>query len=100
MITFSLVITCIIKNFKDRITLVKTYQGSFFGILGTAMGISALQVCGLGVCGTGVGIVVLGLVFPSTLIAFLTDKSVELVLLSIFINVVALYSLGCFKKVK
>ncbi|MBT4334308.1 hypothetical protein HOD61_00640 [archaeon] len=101
MIVFALTMTCIVNNIKERIILAKTYKTSMVSIIATAIGISALQVCGVGapICTATIGAGVLALIFPITLIEVLSRYSILIISFSILLQLTALYFLGCFKRV-
>jgi hypothetical protein len=100
MVVFALTLTCIIRNIKEKVLLAKTYKNSIIGILASALGIVALQVCGIGapVCGTTIGASILSVIFPSFFLSFLSNYAVLIVLGSIVIQVTGLYFMNCFKK--
>lgn len=99
MFAFSLSVTCIIRNIKEKILLAKTYKYSIFHIILIALGLSAFQVCGIGapVCGATVGIGVLSVIFPGVFIDFLGDYYEPIIIISIILQIIALYFMGCFK---
>ena len=98
MVTFSLSMTCITRNIKEKIVLSKTYKTSTMGAIASALGLSALQVCGVGapVCGASVGLGVLAAVFPEFFVAALSEYAVPLILLSIIMQLVSLRFMKCF----
>ncbi len=99
MIAFSLSITCIIRNIKEKIMLAKTYKRSVFHIILIGLGLSAFQVCGIGapVCGATVGLGVLSVIFPGVFIDFLGDYHGAIIIISILLQIISLYYMGCFK---
>lgn len=100
MVLFALIVTCIVRNIKERVVLAKTYQSSVIGIIATALGIAALQVCGFGapVCGATLGVGFFSALFPAF---FSIDKyAIYLVIASILLQLLALYFMNCFKPVK
>ena len=101
MIAFSLSLTCIVRNVKERIMLTKTYESSVASIIATAVGLTALQACGIGapVCGSMVGLGFLSIFFPTVFNNFLYDYGLYVVLFSISIQFIALYFMKCFKRV-
>jgi len=100
MISFSLTITCIVRNIKERIVLAKTYKSSIVGIIAIGLGLGALQVCGFGapVCGAAVGFGVLSFIFPAAFEHVFSEYAVDILLLSIAFQLIALYFMNCFKK--
>jgi hypothetical protein len=99
MLAFSLSVTCIIRNIKEKILLARTYKRSVAHIILIALGLSALQVCGVGapVCGATVGLGVLSIVFPGVFIDFLGDYHLAIIIFSILLQLVSLYFMGCFR---
>ncbi len=99
MIVFSLTITCMTYNIKERIKLARTYKNSILSIIATAIGLSALQVCGVGapVCTATIGAGILALIFPVTFVEFLSDYSILIISISILFQLIALYFMNCFK---
>ena len=100
IISFSLTITCIIRNIKEKILLAKTYKSSIIGIIATALGLAALQVCGFGapVCGAAVGLGILSSILPTAFMNIISKYVVQFLVISIIFQLVALYIMNCFKK--
>ena len=100
MISFSLTITCIVRNIKEKIILAKTYKSSIIGIIATALGLAALQVCGFGapVCGAAVGLGILSSILPTAFMKIISRYAIQFLLVSIIFQLVALYIMNCFKK--
>ncbi len=99
MLAFSLSVTCIIRNIKEKILLARTYKRSVVHIILIALGLSAFQVCGVGapVCGATVGLGVLSVIFPGVFIDFLGDYYLVVIIVSVLLQLVSLYFMGCFK---
>ena len=102
MALFAFVMTCTVRNVKERIVLQKTYEGSAVGILSSAIGIGALSVCGIGnpVCGATIGAGIVSLLIPGIARPFLSDYGTYIIAASLIIQIAALYFLNCFKRVK
>lgn len=100
MVLFSLTLTCIVRNIKERIVLAKTYKSSLVGIIAIGLGLGALQVCGFGapVCGAAVGFGVLSFIFPAAFEHVFSEYAVDILVLSIAFQFIALYFMNCFKK--
>lgn len=99
MLSFSLVMTCIIRNIKEEIILARTYKSSILGLLSTTLGLSALQACGLGapVCGATLGLSLFSSLMPAVFVNFI-NKHAELMLwIAILFQILTLYLLNCFK---
>ncbi len=102
MVTFSLSVMCVIRSVKDKVVLAKTYKSSILSIIATALGLSALQVCGVGapICGGSIGLGFLSLVFPRFFINFLANYSAVIIFLAIILQLISLYFMGCFSVAK
>ncbi|MGB9763385.1 MAG: hypothetical protein ACPLW7_05285 [Minisyncoccia bacterium] len=100
MIIFAVTLTCIVRNIKEKVLLVKTYQSSIIGIIAAALGLAALQVCGIGapVCGAAISAGILSVIFPNIFINFLNKYALIIIIISIGIQAIALYFMNCFKK--
>ena len=99
VIIFSLTITCITRTIKERIKGSLNLGHSISVVIASALGVTALQVCGLGVpaCGVGVGAGFVSLIFPGFLFNYLRDYSVFILIFSIIIQIFSLYKMKCFK---
>ena len=88
------------RNVKEKVILAKTYKSSLIGILATAIGLSALQVCGVGapVCGATIGAGFLSALFPGIFMRFLDNFAVYILIASILLQIISLYFMNCFKK--
>ena len=97
---FSLSTMCLVRNIKERVILSRASRGSFLGLVATAIGLGALQVCGLGapVCGATVGVGIISFFFPTLLARLTTSYALALVLFSIVLEIVSLYFMNCFKE--
>lgn len=101
MITFAVTITCIVRNIKEKVKLAKSYRGSIIGIISTAVGLSALQVCGASapVCAATIGMGVLSAIMPGFVIVFFVKYNTIILVLSIIAQLIALYTMRCFIKI-
>ena len=101
MLVFAMTITCVVRNIKEKVIIAKSLKSSLVGIIATAIGLSALQVCGMsGVCVVGVGAGILSLILPGFMMNFLESYSVVLLYFSIFIQLASLYYMKCFSLCK
>jgi hypothetical protein len=68
-------------------------------ILLSVIGISAMQVCGIGapVCGATVGFGLLSFLFPQAT-HFFSGFSIHIIVATMFLQVIALFYMGCFRK--
>ena len=101
IILFALVLTCLVRNIKEKIVLAKTYTSSLISIVAAGIGLAALQVCGVNapICGASVGLGFLSALFPSLLINFLEKYGLYLLAASISFQILSLYLMNCFKRV-
>ncbi len=99
-IGFSLVLTCLVRNIKERIVLSRTYKSSLLGIIASAFGIAALQACGIGapVCGASIGAGIVSAIFPGVFTKFLSGYSLYIIAFSLLLQAVSLYLMNCFEK--
>lgn len=99
MVLSALLVTCVIKNIKDRIRIARTYKSSILGILAVAFGAASLQFCGVGVfvCSPTWGMALVTAIFPELAFPILTHFAIPVFILSIFFQIISLYLMGCFK---
>ncbi len=98
----SFVITCFIRNIKEKVSLAKSNGASIFGILAIIFGFGALQACTIGspICGASIGAGFLALFFPGVALNLLEKYSIWILIFSLIIQVFVLYFMNCFKEVK
>ena len=96
----SLTITCLVRSIKEKVLSAKASGASLLGILSIIFGFGALQACTIGapVCGATIGGGILALIFPGFAFSLMEKYSVPIVLISIFIQLLALYLMKCFQK--
>lgn len=102
MFLFALTFTCIIRNIKERIILQNKAKAPILIIIASAIGLSALQVCGLGgaVCGASLGLSILSFLLPNVALQFLTEYHIVFIIAAILLQILSLYFLRCFTEVK
>jgi len=102
MALFALTITCIIRTLKERIISAKRSGATVLSIIGTILGIGALQTCTIGapICGTSVGLGIVSIFFPHTAHSLMHEYSIYVLYVSIIFQIIALYFMNCFKKTK
>ncbi len=100
MITSSLVLTCFIRNIKERVVLIKGQGGSLIGMIFIAIGIAAMNVCTVGapICGASVVTGIIAFLLPGITLNFFEKYAVEIIIASIIFQIVALYYMNCFKR--
>lgn len=97
MFIFSLTITCIVRNIKERVMLARTYKTSILGIIASAIGLSALQVCGTsGICVAASTGGLASILLPEIFKHFIEEYGVELLYFSIIIQMFAIFIMKCF----
>ncbi len=101
IITSSLVLTCFIRNIKERVVTARSQGSSLLGILLIAIGLVAMNVCTVGapICGASVAVGILSLILPGVAMGFFEKYAVAIIASSIALQLVALYYMKCFKKV-
>ena len=97
----ALVVTCFVRNIKERILLTKHYKGSTVGLIATIFGLVALQTCGLSapVCGASIGVGILAILIPGFSLNHLHQYSEIIIIIMLLVQIGALYFMNCFKKV-
>lgn len=102
MFLFALTITCIIRTLKERIISAKKSGATILSIIGTILGIGALQTCTIGapICGASVGLGIVSIFFPHTAHSLMHKYSIYIIYISIVFQIIALYFMNCFKKTK
>ncbi|PLX24669.1 hypothetical protein C0580_04465 [Candidatus Parcubacteria bacterium] len=100
MISFSLVMTCLIRSIKDKVVENKQTKQKITGAIAALIGLSALQVCTVGapVCGVSIGFSIVASIFPSVAFNFLEKYSVYIIVISILLQLYSLYKMACFHK--
>jgi energy-converting hydrogenase Eha subunit A len=101
MLLFSLNMTCMVRNVKERIKEAKATTNSVIGLIASGLGIVALQVCGTSgyLCSTGILMGVLSSVLPHFLLDFLEEYSLYIILATILFLIISLRNMKCFKKI-
>lgn len=96
----SMVLTCFVRNIKEKYLSAKLNATSSLGLLATIIGISSLQICGLGapVCGASIVAGILALIAPGVSLHFLKNHEIIIIIISILIQILALYLMNCFKQ--
>ncbi len=96
----SLTITCFVWGIKQKINYAKTQGVSFIGLITIILGFGALQACTIGVpaCTVSVGAGFFALFFPGVVLGLLGKYSVAIVIISLMIQLLALYFMNCFKR--
>ena len=100
ILSFALVMTCLVRQTKERVKAARTYSGAIIGIIATAIGLTALEACGVGapVCGAMVGVGVLSVILPMSAVDIIGRYAVPILIGSIVIQLIALYFMNCFKR--
>lgn len=98
----SLLVTCLIRDIKERVHSAKAGGASFLGIIVIVVGLGAIQSCSIGapICGASIGIGVLSFIFPNIALNFLEKYSLIIIIISLFFQVFSLYFMNCFNKIK
>ena len=98
IIMTSLTLTCFVRSIKDRVLSAKASGASLLGILSIVFGFGALQACTIGapICGATIGGGVIALIFPGFAFNLIKKYSLWIILISIFLQILALYFMKCF----
>ena len=98
IVSFALVTTCTIRNLRLRFQ----NSGGKKGLLASFFGFGALQVCGLSAyaCSTALGFSILASVLPHSFLLIFQQYSVLIILISIIVQIYALFQLDCIKLLK
>jgi hypothetical protein len=103
ILVFALTATCLVRSIKDRIIEHKKQKThSILGILFGVIGLSALHTCAIGapVCGASVGMAIVSAFFPAVAFDFMSDYSVEVITVSILIQIFSMHQMKCFSLIK
>jgi hypothetical protein len=101
MLVFSLNMTCMVRNIKERIKTAKNTTNSVINLIASGLGIMALQVCGTSgyFCSASILMGVFSSVLPHFLLDFLKEYSLYIILATILFQIISLRNMKCFKKV-
>jgi len=101
MIFFSLTVTCIFRNIREEIVVLRNTHHHLLGIVAAVLGISAMQVCGIAthMCVGGVGLGIISALYPVVFVNLLTKYAVSVIVGSIVLQGIALHFMGCFRRV-
>lgn len=99
MFGFATMMTCLVRNVKEKVVLAKSYKSSIWGIIASVFGLTALQLCGLGnvFCGGSIFLGILSAVFPGAAVNLLGEYAVEIIIFSILMQFFSIWQMGCFK---
>jgi hypothetical protein len=99
ILIFSLTFTCIIWTIKEKVVNLKNAGAGIVSIIAAVLGIGAMQVCTVGapICGASVGLGLFSLFMPTVSQDFMNDHAVVLIIVSIAVQLAALYYMKCFK---
>jgi len=102
MLLFAVNMTCFVYAIKEKVDSARAAKSSILGIIATVLGFSALSVCGMGahLCGAAIGSGILMVFMPATAIRLFTEYSVQIVIFAIFSQLLALYLMGCFQRIR
>jgi len=101
MLLFSLNMTCMVRNIKERIKEAKTTTNSVIGLIASGLGIMALQVCGTSgyLCSTSILMGVFSSILPHFMLNFLEEYALYIILATILFLIISLRNMKCFKKI-
>ena len=98
----SLLITCFVRNAKERILAAQEHKMSFVGIFFLLIGLITMNTCTIGapICGVSAAAGLMALLFPGMALGFLSQYGLVIILFSLLIQTAALYYMSCFKAIK
>ncbi|MBR9681724.1 MAG: hypothetical protein GOV00_02910 [Candidatus Altiarchaeota archaeon] len=97
IINFALLVTCIFKNIHEKTKLATPYKGMTISTIATTLGFTSLQLCSVGAsfCGASLGSGIIALMLPLSVMHFISEYAVQLIIFSIAVQTWAMVSLGC-----
>ncbi len=100
VLLFSLNMTCLANTMRMRANMARAKGAGAVGVMATAVGFTALQMCGIGgpLCGALFGGVLFVSVLPAGAMPYLTSYAVHIVVIAILIQAVSLWYMKCFRK--
>lgn len=98
ILVFAATMMCLTRNIKEKVVSARKTNSSILSLLGIIIGVSALHMCTIGapVCGAA-GVGLLALILPTIAYKFMSQFSVYIVILSIILQLWALFSMRCLK---
>ncbi len=99
ILLFASTAVCVLSAIRERIAAARLAHQSLFGIIASVLGFSALYVCGASApaCGTIASVGIAAAFFPGVLL-FIRLHGELLLGISIALQLVSLYFLGCFRR--
>ena len=99
IILTSLLITCLVRNIKEKVYSARINGASVLGILSIILGFGALEVCAMSapVCGAYISTGILALFLPNIAFSFFEEYHMSIIFFSFLIQFFALYQMQCFK---
>jgi hypothetical protein len=99
IILFAVSNSCLVKEMKERIKDSSQTGSSILSILGSVLGISAIQLCTVsGTCSVNIVTSLLLTVFPTSLGFFFIRHGIWILIISDILLSISILRLGCFKK--
>lgn len=99
IIASSLLITCFVRNIKDKAVIARKHKGSLLGIFFSIIGLVAMNTCTVGapVCGTSATLGLVAVLFPGVSLGLLEQYSILIILISLAVQILVLYYMKCFR---
>lgn len=95
--SFSITVSCLVRETKERVAHAAGH--SFLSIIGAVLGYTALQVCGSGAfCGATMGMGIISAILPKVALSLITQHAYVVLLISIFMQLIALFRMHCFQQ--
>jgi len=98
IVTTSLLITCLVRNIKEKVFSARLNGASVLGVISIILGFGALEVCAISapVCGLYIGTGFLALAIPNFALNFFEKYNLLIILFSFVFQFFALYQMNCF----
>ena len=99
IVLFAISNSCLIKELKERIKGNFKTGNSILSILGSILGIGAIQLCTVsGTCSINIVTSLLLSIFPTSLGFFFIKNGIWILIISNILLLISIFKLGCFKK--
>lgn len=102
MISFSLMVNCLVLQIKEKYEIQKSMGKHFVGIFFGLLGLSALQLCTVGAsfCAVSLGTTIVAAFLPTIAIHFISKYAEVIIIISILVQFYTLYRMRCLRKSK
>ena len=99
IILFAVSNSCLVKGLKERVKNQSKTNSGILSIIGSVLGIGAIQLCTVsGTCSVNIVTSLLLTVFPTSIGFFFIKNGIWILIISDILLLVSILRLGCFKK--